>query len=125
MAKRKADDDPQHGHSAKRERKMFDGKFYSLKVDDNSDDTNSLAAQCMLCTNKTTIIKGSLSSTGNFYKHFRKLHDKRVEELKNYCDSKTKPASHKNEKVQSILPFVNTIDPRKVSVFCDFSNIFL
>lgn len=120
MSKRKADDSSHHEQSAKRQRKIFDGTFYMLKDDavDNDDNSNTdlIVAQCMICT-KETFIRGNNSSTGNFYKHFRKLHNDKVDELKNHCDSKTKPASRgvkKNENVQSILPFVNTLDSIKV-----------
>lgn len=116
MSKRSADDSSDCRQSAKRQRKMFDGKFY--KLNDNDDDINSAVAQCMLCTIKPTFIRGSYSSTGNFYKHYKSVHTDKVDELKNHCDSKTKTAStalKKNEKVQPILPFVNTLDSLKVS----------
>lgn len=122
MSKRKANDSPHHEQSAKRPRKMFDGKFYMFKNDDVDNDDNQnpdlIVAQCMICT-KETFIRGSYSSTGNFYKHFRKVHKSSVEELKNHCDSKTKQASQsltKNDKVQSILPFVNSLDSMKVGI---------
>lgn len=124
MSKRNADDSPDHGQNAKRQRKMFDGKFYTLN---DNDDENTAVAQCMLCTIKPTFIRGSHSSTGNFYKHFKRVHTERVDELKDHGDSKTKPASQaikKNEKVQSLLPFVNTLDTSKVSVFYQIFTIF-
>lgn len=104
--------------------KMFDGTYYILKENDDVNETNSTKnansaiAKCVLCTVKPTFIKGNFSSTGNFYKHFKHVHADRLEELRAHCDSKTKPALvKKNEKLQTILPFANVIDPLKVSTY--------
>lgn len=101
----------------KRRPKMFDGKYYILEEHDATKKSNSTIAKCMLCTVKPSFIKGSLTSTGNFYKHFKNVHNDRLDELRAHCDSKTKPtiASKNDQRIQTTLPFAISIDQHKVS----------
>lgn len=56
--------------------KIFNGKFYVIENETNG----SIKARCTECN---SIIKGQLTSTGNFIKHYHIRHPTKLDELKN------------------------------------------
>lgn len=96
--------------------KVFDGTYFdNVEHDENQ---KSVAAKCTNCLPKTKIIRGSTCSTGNFFKHYLKMHPDKHDEMKIYCDERfQKVAAETKTKIQSFLPFSNVFDPKKVSKF--------
>lgn len=77
---------------------MFDGKFYTGKMDENGN----IKAICTVC-NETK--RGHISSTSNFIKHFKQNPDKLLE-LKLY---NKKPRSGEPDKQSLRQPTLNDI----------------
>lgn len=93
---------------------VFDGTYFEVVKHDVSN--GSISTKCLNCK-KENIIRGNSSSTGNFFKHYLKVHRDIHEEMKNYCDEKSEHTIKKRTRNQSVLPFTNMLDPKKVSLF--------
>lgn len=69
-AKRKRDDSPdedtQISKKPKKLPKILDGVYF--KVNDWDGESINLTAQCQLCPSQ---VRGQVTSTGNFFKHFK------------------------------------------------------
>lgn len=112
------DDDINMSNPAKKVKlpTIFDGKFFEV-IDYNAENRH-ISAKCTNCILKEKIIRGQSTSTGNFFKHYSNIHPDKHELLRAYCDERNdqrKVKSRATCKVQSILPFTNTLDPKKVS----------
>lgn len=96
--------------------KLLDGKYF--KVADFDEETDFVSAKCMNCTKKNTIIRGKRTSTGNFHTHYARVHSDISDNVKLYCDDKKddKPNAERKTKLQSTLPFANSLDQSKVIV---------
>lgn len=96
--------------------KVFDGTYFTIVEHD--EIKKNISAKCTNCVIKENIIRGSSSSTGNFFKHYFKIHPDKHNEMKIYCDEKAehrKFAAETKTKIQPVLPFSNMLDPKKVS----------
>lgn len=90
--------------------KILDGTFY--QVQNHNKATKSVTAKCMICK---IAVKGVTNSTGNFYSHFYRKHaEQDIESLKNHCEEDEKMKSATSNKIQTLLPFASTLDPKKV-----------
>lgn len=117
------DEDQSEKNSAKKSKKLpkfFDGTYYEL-IDYDGQSVN-VQAKCNEC--KRTI-KGSITSTGNFYKHYRLSHQDVFQSIKEYCEkSENKPAFPKKNQ-PTLLPFVNMLDQDKVNVhMIHYNNLY-
>lgn len=112
---RESDDGSNEEPIAKRQPKILDGTYYKLNEDEPESDT----AQCVVCT---SFIKGGYSSTGNFYKNFRRRHPLKLNELRNYCNVISNPVSQNG---QLAPPPVCTLDPEIVSIDIESIHIRL
>lgn len=119
MNKRKlenhCDEDLNVSNSAKKAKKVpkiFDGIYYEL-IDWDGKSTN-IQAKCIDCKG---VIKGAITSTGNFYKHYRVSHQDEFKFMKEHCETKLESNNAVSKKNQStMLPFVNMLDHDKVIV---------
>lgn len=96
--------------------KIFDGTYFEIVEHD--ENKKSITAKCLNCLIKENNIRGSSTTTGNFYKHYLKVHPDKHDEMRIYCDEKAehrKKVAEFKTKVQSVLPFSNVLDPKKVS----------
>lgn len=91
--------------------KILDGTFY--QVQNHNKQTKSVTAKCMICKNN---VKGVTNSTGNFFSHFYRKHaEDDIERLKIHWDDDEKMKLATHNKIQTLLPFATTLDPKKVS----------
>lgn len=95
----------------KKKPKILDGKFF--KIGDGDEKNENILVTCTSCKKA---IKGQLTSTGNFYKHYRRVHKDIFIEMKEYCDTKiSKGASAESSTAhQSKLTDINQINQRTV-----------
>lgn len=88
--------------------RILDGKFFVIEK--NHDE--KIDARCIECRK---VIKGSLTSTGNFKKHYKKVHPALNSKLEEHLISKE---DHLNIslKTQTLRQFTTTIKPEKVTI---------
>lgn len=91
--------------------KIFDGKYF--EIDGNVDESGNVSAKCMTCNQPKS---GSISSTGNFFKHYKKRHPLKLEEMKMYTKTKEDGTKTKlQQKLDKMLPASGpTIDQNEV-----------
>lgn len=109
-SKRLRDNDEESVPQNKKQPKVFDGKYFEL-VDWDEKATN-IKAVCKECKRE---VKGQVSSTGNFYKHYRTVHKDVYHEMKADCDRRIDKENSSSTLKQKKLPFINQIDQNKVN----------
>lgn len=89
---------------------IVDGTFF--KSNEWDEATNIATAVCTQCDK---LIKAQTKSTGNFFKHYQHSHKDKHAELKTHCKNNKddEKSAHRTSR-QSILPFTNVLDTKKV-----------
>lgn len=92
--------------------KVLDGTFYSVV----SNEGGKIVARCIACGENSAkgLVRGSLSSTGNFKSHY-KTHPDQAKELDKYLKEDSDTGSNKsNQTTPSVRDFLTPVNENQV-----------